>query len=298
MSFSGAAAELGYTQSAVSQHIAALEADLGVRLLERRPVAPTVAGARLLAYAEPILLRLAAARADLARLAAPRPGPLRVGATPLAAAAAARLAADEPALTLCVTTRADLPRRVATDDLDLGLLDGYAAPNDPLPGTDLAPMDVSVHGEQPAVVALPRDHPLAARPALALADLALARWIDAPQVAAPLAQLRALAGAEGFPAGVTYPGTDVAGLLAAVAVGHGARRAPGRRGGGAPGPRRGGADRHPRGAPGGAAEARAGAAVAGTGRRPWTGVAVRPVTLGTPAAVDHRPPAEARTGTP
>uniref|UniRef100_UPI00117CA361 helix-turn-helix domain-containing protein n=2 Tax=Streptomyces TaxID=1883 RepID=UPI00117CA361 len=38
-SFSEAARELGYTQSAVSQHIAALEQDLGAPLLTRRPVA-------------------------------------------------------------------------------------------------------------------------------------------------------------------------------------------------------------------------------------------------------------------
>ncbi|PZF99240.1 LysR family transcriptional regulator [Micromonospora deserti] len=222
-SFSAAAVELGYTQSAVSQHIAALEADLGLRLLQRRPVVPTPAGARLLAYAGPILLRLAAARADLARLAAPRPGPLRVGATPLAVAAAAELAAGERrvALTLRVATRADLPRQVATDEVDVGLLDGFAAPNDPLPGTDLGPADITVHRQEPAVVALPRSHPLAGRRGLALADLALARWIDAPQVSAPLSQLRGATGADGFRADVTYDGADTGGLLAAVATGHG-----------------------------------------------------------------------------
>ena len=61
-SFSRAADELGYTQSAVSQHIGVLEADLGTALLTRRPVAPTEAGARLLEHADPILLRLDAAR--------------------------------------------------------------------------------------------------------------------------------------------------------------------------------------------------------------------------------------------
>ncbi len=57
--------ELGYTQSAVSQHIAALEQDLGAPLLTRRPVAPTAAGERLLEHAGPLLLRLDAARADV-----------------------------------------------------------------------------------------------------------------------------------------------------------------------------------------------------------------------------------------
>ncbi|WP_446219832.1 LysR family transcriptional regulator [Micromonospora sp. IBHARD004] len=222
-SFSAAAVELGYTQSAVSQHVAALEADLGVRLLARRPVAPTVAGERLLTYAGPILLRLAAARADLARLATPRPGRLRVGATPLAVPAAAILAAGEAAagLVLRVAARDELVRQVATDALDLGLLDGFTAPNDPLPVTDLGPTEVSVHGQEPAVVTLPRAHPLAGRSALALADLAEARWIDAPDVAAPLPQLRAATGTDGFRSAVRYDGTDVAGLLAAVAAGHG-----------------------------------------------------------------------------
>ncbi|MER5825499.1 LysR family transcriptional regulator, partial [Streptomyces mirabilis] len=67
-SFSEAARELGYTQSAVSQHIAALEQDLGAPLLTRRPVAPTAAGERLLEHAGPLLLRLDAARADVVRM--------------------------------------------------------------------------------------------------------------------------------------------------------------------------------------------------------------------------------------
>ena len=67
-SFSAAAAELGYTQAAVSQQIAALENDLKAQLLTRRPVAPTEPGARLLEHAEPILLRLDAARADVTRM--------------------------------------------------------------------------------------------------------------------------------------------------------------------------------------------------------------------------------------
>ncbi|HEY3508870.1 MULTISPECIES: LysR family transcriptional regulator [Kribbella] len=54
-SFSAAAEQLGYTQSAVSQHIAALESDLGTPLLHRRPVVPTPSGERLLEHAGPLL---------------------------------------------------------------------------------------------------------------------------------------------------------------------------------------------------------------------------------------------------
>ena len=83
-SFSAAATALGYTQAAVSQQIAALESDLKTQLLTRRPVAPTEAGARLLEHAEPILLRLDAARADVTRMTKAPAATLTIGVTPLA----------------------------------------------------------------------------------------------------------------------------------------------------------------------------------------------------------------------
>ena len=69
-SFSAAAARLGYTQSAVSGQILALERLVGARLLERirgsRPVEVTAEGEILLAHARAIIARLEAARAELA----------------------------------------------------------------------------------------------------------------------------------------------------------------------------------------------------------------------------------------
>ncbi|HTR94616.1 MAG TPA: LysR family transcriptional regulator, partial [Trebonia sp.] len=85
-SFSAAAGELGYTQAAVSQQIAALENDLKTQLLTRRPVGPTEAGTRLLEHAGPILLRLDAARADVTRMTSTPAATLIVGVTPLAGA--------------------------------------------------------------------------------------------------------------------------------------------------------------------------------------------------------------------
>ena len=217
-SFSAAARELGYTQSAVSQHIAVLEADLGAVLLERRPVAPTEAGARLLEHAEPILLRLDAARADVARVAAGPPQRLRIGTTPLAAAFAAEEVAPALAVTVRVGARDEIARAVATGELDTGFVDGVAAAGDPLrlPETGAR---VASFTEEPLAVAAPLDHPLA-RP-LSLEDLVDARWIDAPTICAPLPEIAAIARAEGFRAALTYEGSDVRGLLALVAAGHG-----------------------------------------------------------------------------
>jgi DNA-binding transcriptional LysR family regulator len=82
-SFHGAADALDYTQSAVSQHVAALEAALDVRLFDRsrgrRTVMLTEAGTLLLAHAVAITNRLQAARADLLAYAAGETGMLRVG---------------------------------------------------------------------------------------------------------------------------------------------------------------------------------------------------------------------------
>jgi DNA-binding transcriptional LysR family regulator len=81
--FGAAAARLGYTQSAISQQLAALERIVGQRLLERpqgrRPTGLTDAGRMLLRHAEAVFARVQAARADLAALAAAGGAPLQVG---------------------------------------------------------------------------------------------------------------------------------------------------------------------------------------------------------------------------
>jgi DNA-binding transcriptional LysR family regulator len=218
-SFSRAAEELGYTQSAVSQHIGVLEADLDTTLLTRRPVAPTEAGTRLLEHAEPILLRLDAARADVARVAGGPPRSLRIGTTPLACAHAASLVAPALTVTVRVGSRLEVARAVATGELDVGFVDGVAAVNDPLRLPELGLIVADVWEEELAV-AVPADHPLLGR-TVTLEDLVDARWIDAPAICAPLDELAAIARAEGFKPALVYDGGDVAGLLALVAAGHG-----------------------------------------------------------------------------
>jgi DNA-binding transcriptional LysR family regulator len=84
--FAGAATRLGYTQSAISQQVAALERITGEVLLERvkgrRPLGLTAAGKLVLRHGEAILARVQAAQADLQALAAGAAGPLRIGTYP------------------------------------------------------------------------------------------------------------------------------------------------------------------------------------------------------------------------
>src|ERR1700722_16367938 len=82
-SFHGAARDLGYTQSAVSQQIAQLERNVRQRLLDRpggpAPVDPPDPGRLLLRHADAIVAQLDAAQADMAAFAEGAAGPLRVG---------------------------------------------------------------------------------------------------------------------------------------------------------------------------------------------------------------------------
>jgi len=226
-SFSAAAVELGYTQAAISQQIAALEGDLKVSLLNRRPVSPTEAGARLLEHAEALLLRLDAARADVTRMTQPPAATLVVGATPLAggspglAQALSALRRRRPRLDVAVRVgpRTHVLTAVARGEFDVGLADGLTAPGDPLP--EFAPLTAVRISQDGVVIVLPGDHPLAGRAGLRLSDLADARWIEAPDVTSPLPEIRRLAGVEGFRPAFRYDGSDSRSLLQLAAAGHG-----------------------------------------------------------------------------
>ena len=109
--FTRAAAQLGVSQSALSQTLRGLEERLGVRLLARttRSVAPTEAGERLLRAIGPHLESVADALAAISRLRETPAGAVRISATEHAAnsvlyPAVARLARDyaEIAIEICV----------------------------------------------------------------------------------------------------------------------------------------------------------------------------------------------------
>ncbi|MFB8228512.1 LysR family transcriptional regulator [Cellulosimicrobium sp. NPDC055967] len=104
-SVTAAARSLHYAQPSVSHHLARLEAEVGVPLLERhgRGVRLTAAGRLLATRAEEILGRVGAAREELDALVSLSAGRVRLAAFPSALATlvpdvVARLARDRPGL--------------------------------------------------------------------------------------------------------------------------------------------------------------------------------------------------------
>ena len=83
-SFSAAADALNFTQSAVSQQIAALEREAGTKLVERnaRGVRLTEAGEALVRHTDVILARLADAEAELEAIARAARRPHAAGVVP------------------------------------------------------------------------------------------------------------------------------------------------------------------------------------------------------------------------
>jgi DNA-binding transcriptional LysR family regulator len=177
-SVTAAAARLGYTPSAVSQQVGALEKEAGTALLERagRGVRPTAAGLLLTGYADAIGRQVAEAETALADLVAGRTGLLTVryfatAGAALVAPAVARLRAEHPGVRL-----------------ELKLTD----PEDPLPEVKQGRADVAlVVGEpggpdgvrlvrlldDPYLAVLPKGHRLAARRSVELRELAEEAWV-------------------------------------------------------------------------------------------------------------------------
>src|SRR3954449_3108965 len=89
-SFSAAAESLSFTQSAVSQQVAALERECGAKLLEGGPRGArlTDAGRALVEHADAILARIEDAEEELAAIAGLRGGRLRLPARPTGGGAA------------------------------------------------------------------------------------------------------------------------------------------------------------------------------------------------------------------
>jgi DNA-binding transcriptional LysR family regulator len=136
-SFRRAARRLGYTQSAISQQIAALERAVGYPVLERpargRPLSLTDIGSRLRRLYDTVEHAMAAARADVAAAAAGVGHIVRFGSAftlPQLAEAVAAMRVRNPRVVVEVVGGIEderLLRLVETGALDLALVRGPAA---------------------------------------------------------------------------------------------------------------------------------------------------------------------------
>ncbi|HEX4660087.1 MAG TPA: LysR family transcriptional regulator, partial [Streptosporangiaceae bacterium] len=184
------AAALGYTPSAVSQQLAALEREAGAVLLDRtaRAAELTDAGRRLAEHAERILALIEAAEADLS--AAGPAGRVTVTAFPTAAVAfgpaLVRRVRAHPGLTLLLreTQREEGLRLVRTGEVDVALVadwSGRLANADSRAGVEGSLLQFYRLIRDPLVLVLPRGHP-AADPAV---EIDLDKLRDEPWLAAP-----------------------------------------------------------------------------------------------------------------
>lgn len=186
-SVTAAAANLGYTPSAISQQVAALEKQAGTALLERvgRGVQPTAAGRLLTEHAAIISKNIAEAETALADLRAGRTGRLSMRYFATAGA------------TLVAPALAGLRRTYPGVQIELKLID----PDDPLPEVTQGRADLAVVVQprdrprddvrlvhlldDPYRAVLPKGHRLAEKRVLDLADLADEPWVGNEWPAGP-----------------------------------------------------------------------------------------------------------------
>jgi DNA-binding transcriptional LysR family regulator len=181
-SFSAAADSLYLSQSAVSQQIATLEREVGMRLLDRTREGPklTDAGRVLVGHAEAAIARLEEAERDLAAIAGLESGELRVASFPSASATVLTEAVSifdrrHPGVRLSVADaepEESLPR-LRAGDLDLALTFDYPS----IPKAEERDLDRELVLTESMYVALPADHPLASRPTVDLAELSEMTWL-------------------------------------------------------------------------------------------------------------------------
>lgn len=220
---------LAYTPSAVSQQLAALEREAGVRLLRRsgRRVALTHAGTVLVEEAEAVLSALERASAAVAAARADVVGPLRIGAFPTAVrtllpGALVAIGRDHPGLELMVTELdpVAVPDALRAGRLDVGLVHDYDyVPLEPDPALDTEPLI-----EEAMYLAASPD--ALRRGGDPLRKCASERWIMAsPGTLCHTMTLRACQAA-GFTPRVPHHADDFATVLALVAAGQGVALVP------------------------------------------------------------------------
>jgi DNA-binding transcriptional LysR family regulator len=219
----GAARALDYTPSAISQQLAVLEREAGVKLLERtgRNVRLTEAGHVLVRHAVTLLDGVEAAEADLAAVAAGRPA----GIVRVSAFQSAFLRIVAPAVSALAQTNPDI--RVEATELEV---------EEAVPALRLQQLDAVVGDEyegQPRAVhanlkrvalvreqvrlVMPATHPLAAHRRVPMTRLTDAEWAACqPSTGHREMQIRACRQLGGFEPDIRYASDDFLILLELV----------------------------------------------------------------------------------
>ncbi len=181
-SFTAAARSLGYTQSAVSRQVAGLEGAAGVPLFERtaRGVRMTDAGTALLHRADTVLDEMDAAERELQGLSRAASARLRVGAFPTAVAAllpramrAFRERNPDAVVSLREGSTSTQLRRLVSGSGDVGVIS--VLPQRQAPRERRVTLEHLI--DDPLLLAVGWEHPLARRRTVNLDDLASERWI-------------------------------------------------------------------------------------------------------------------------
>lgn len=225
-SFSAAAEALSFTQSAVSQHVAALERETGTQLVERGPrgVRLTEAGELLIGHADAILARIESAEEELAALAGLRGGRLRLisfqsGGATLAPRAVASFHERHPHVELSLQEAEpdQAGPRLRAGEADLALV--YDHPSTP----DLLPAELELVAllDDAYEAILPKDHALAGRRQLALADLADSAWIASTNAAGCRRITESVCREAGFAPRIAFEADETTAAQALVAAGVG-----------------------------------------------------------------------------
>src|ERR687887_394939 len=223
-SFSAAAEALSFTQSAVSQQIAALEREAGTILVQRsaRGVRLTEAGEALVRHTDAIMARLAEAEAELEAIAGLRGGRLRLAAfesagSTLMPLAIAAFRERHPAveLSMSLAEPEDSVPMLRSGELDVAIVFDSGA------GPEVDGIERRHLLEDPMYLTLPRDHPLAHRRRVRLEDLAGEAWVARAADCECNRLLSRACAMAGYPPRIAFETDDYTAMQGFVAAGVG-----------------------------------------------------------------------------
>lgn len=228
-SFSAAGDAMGYTQPAISRQISLLERETGTTLIERGPAGArlTDAGELLARHAESILTGLQDAEEELGELLGLQAGRLRMSSLSSAASTIVPPAIVEfrkrlPAVELSVSMvdPAGVLGVLRSGEIDLALVNDDSH-------FDLPDIETVHLFDEPLLMAMPEDHPLAGHARVNLSEFARDRWMLGTTTNCPDAtRFIQTCHANGFAPDIAFHNDDYTAILGFVAAGVGVAPVP------------------------------------------------------------------------